>query len=743
MAGMRIRGWFWIAATCLALSGRAQAEPAAGAPGDPLSAQQLAGVAALVRAAALVRYLHPSDQAAALDWDAALPAAVDRVLRARDPAALLGELRAVFAPVAPTAVFSLAGDPPPTWTPPRGATHLARWRRYGPGFPSPYPSFREGRDGEADVAVSEVITAPLADPARCGTARVNAVIRRRPAGTVDLVLRALRPGQDEKVVLWPVHWSHVAFLAEVPPDTQAIELGLQVDGRAGATLESLTLTCSGGARIAIDPAAAAWHGVGPTELYSWRIARCAAGRCATLARNPLDRALVPERDLLGADLGGGIRLDLPLAVWASAARTLPAVADPLRGERSAMGGGTSSDPRTLRLASVAAAWGTLAVFYPYFQDQRIDWVAALGPALAEAAAAHDAAELRVALRHLLAELHDGHARLIDPATPPSAVLPIAVRRFGDRIAVTGGIAAYLSGIAPGSELVAVDGVPARAAYDRAAEQISASTEGLRAHLAAIYLGAGEPDAWRRVQLRSPDGADLERELPLVSRARYDHAIRPPRPWPGTELAPGVLYVDFDELAPETWAALLLGLTAARALIFDFRGYSTTGLIAVSHLLAHRIDQLTWQIPELPHPGPPSYAPLRRALYPSSPRLAAPVVALVDGQSVSTVETTLAMIRDHHLGVLVGETTAGTNGLISHFTIPGGQVIRYTAIRLADAAGQALHGRGIAPDLVVHPTLDGVRAGRDEILEAGLAAAQRLAAPAAAQRLAAPAAAVTP
>jgi hypothetical protein len=110
--------------------------------------------------------------------------------------------------------------------------------------------------------------------------------------------------------------------------------------------------------------------------------------------------------------------------------------------------------------------------------------------------------------------------------------------------------------------------------------------------------------------------------------------------------------------------------------------------------------------------------------------AAPVVALIDGQSSSTVETTLAMIRDHHLGLLVGEPTAGTSGLISHVAIPGGYVIRFTAIRMVDAAGATLHGRGIAPDVVVHPTLEGVRAGRDEVLEAGLAAAQRLTAGAA-------------
>jgi hypothetical protein len=742
MAGMRIRGWIGLAACLVASAGvpggaapsllppGSLPGPAPGSPGvpasDALSSQQIAGVAALARAAALVRYLHPSDQAAGLDWDAFLPAAIDRVLGAPDPAALLAELRAVFAPVAPTAVFSTAGDPPAPLPPARGATHLARWRRYGPGFPSPYPSFREGRDSEADVAVSEVITAPLADPGRCRAARVNAVIRRTAGGTVDLVLRALRPGQDEKVVVWPVTYSHVVFPSQVPPDTQEIELGVRVDGRAGATLESLTLTCAGGARLAIDPAAPGWRRIGPTDLHTWRTARCATGRCATLGRNPRDRTFVAERDLFSADLGSGIRLDLPLAVWATAAHTLPVVAaqraDPSRTTPRT----TPSDPRTLRLASVAAAWGALAVFYPYFQDQRIDWDAALDPALAEAAGARDAADLRTALRHLLAELHDGHARLSDPATPPSAILPIAVRRFGDRIAVTARDADDLPGIAPGSELVAVDGVPARVAYDRAAAQISAPTDGLRAHLASTYLGAGMPGALRWVRLRNPDGAELERELPLVSRERHDHVVRRSRPWPGTELAPGVFYVNFDDLDPETWASELRDLATARALIFDFRGYSTTGVKAVSHLIAHRIQQLTWQIPALLQPGRASYAPVRRALYPSLPRLTAPVVALIDGQSSSTVEATLAMIREHQLGLLVGEPTAGTSGLIGRVAIPGGYAIWFTAIRLADAAGATLHGRGIAPDVVVHPTLDGVRAGRDEILDAGLAAAERLA-----------------
>ena len=767
--------WGWIAVVGLLCctegpdTPAAQASAGAAASTSALPLQEIASVATLARAVALVRYLHPSDQAAALDWDAFLPGAIDRVRRAGDPGALVAELRAMFAAIAPTAAFATADDPPAQISPPRGATHLARWRRYGFGPTTPYPAFREGRDDETSFSVARSIRVALADPGRCGTARIAARVRRLGiSGTVHLVLRVLLPGQAEQETPWSVpRGGEVAQRTEIPASAQAIELDLQVDGRAGATLEALSLTCSTGATHVIDPAAAGWYSDGPTDLYSWRTGRCAAGPCATLARNPLDVAFIPARDRLVADLGNAIRLELPLAVWADAARTLPAVPAP-RVE-------PSSDPRTLRLAAVVATWGALAVFHPHLDDRRAAWLAALAPALDEAGRARDAVETRVALRHLLAVLGDGHAtvspprvafdsllpaalrhllpRLRDEAPPPaSGVLPISLRRFGDRIIVTGGTDDERAAIPPGSELVALDGVPARAAYDRIAAQVSAGTAGLAAHLAAARLGAGPPGTVRQAQLVTAGGATVARDLTLVPSS--GHGVRPARPWPGTELAPGVTYVDFDDLSPVTWTALVPALARSCALIFDFRGYSTTGLVAVSHLvdptgvaprpagravgaptprdpaapIGRPLERLTWQIPELPRSGGPAYAPVHRSLYPSAPRLTAPVIALVDGQSVSTVETILALVRDNHLGTLVGETSGGSSGLITTFKVPGGYTIRFTAIGLVEPDGATLYGRGITPDRVVHPTIAGIRDGRDEILDAGVEAARQLGCP---------------
>jgi C-terminal processing protease CtpA/Prc len=102
-----------------------------------------------------------------------------------------------------------------------------------------------------------------------------------------------------------------------------------------------------------------------------------------------------------------------------------------------------------------------------------------------------------------------------------------------------------------------------------------------------------------------------------------------------------------------------------------------------------------------------------------------VVVLTDGQSMSAVETFLQIFRDNHLGYVVGEPSGGTNGDMNTFTVPGGFLLRFTDLRVTGFDGTAIQGRGIVPDQVVHPTLEGVRAGRDEVLEAGIAAARRL------------------
>jgi C-terminal processing protease CtpA/Prc len=109
--------------------------------------------------------------------------------------------------------------------------------------------------------------------------------------------------------------------------------------------------------------------------------------------------------------------------------------------------------------------------------------------------------------------------------------------------------------------------------------------------------------------------------------------------------------------------------------------------------------------------------------PASPRLAGKIVFLTDGGAISYAESVMGYVADRKLGTIVGGTTAGTNGNVASFLTPGGFNLGFTAMRVTRHDGRSPHHLvGVRPDVPVEPTLLGLRAGRDEVLERGLAIA---------------------
>jgi len=68
---------------------------------------------------------------------------------------------------------------------------------------------------------------------------------------------------------------------------------------------------------------------------------------------------------------------------------------------------------------------------------------------------------------------------------------------------------------------------------------------------------------------------------------------------------------------------------------------------------------------------------------------------------------------------VGGPTAGTNGNVNPFTLPGGYRVVWTGMKVLKHDGKQHHGVGIQPTVPVTRTIKGVAAGRDEMLERGI------------------------
>jgi peptidase S41-like protein len=112
--------------------------------------------------------------------------------------------------------------------------------------------------------------------------------------------------------------------------------------------------------------------------------------------------------------------------------------------------------------------------------------------------------------------------------------------------------------------------------------------------------------------------------------------------------------------------------------------------------------------------------------PKPPRVAGRVVFLTDGRAISYAESVMGYVADKKLATIVGGTTAGTNGNVASFATPSGFNVSFTGMRVTRHDGSGRHHLvGVSPDVAAAPTVEGLRAGRDEVLEKGLEIARSI------------------
>jgi len=107
------------------------------------------------------------------------------------------------------------------------------------------------------------------------------------------------------------------------------------------------------------------------------------------------------------------------------------------------------------------------------------------------------------------------------------------------------------------------------------------------------------------------------------------------------------------------------------------------------------------------------------LTPADDRYEGRIAILVDEVSQSQSEYTAMAFRTAPGAIVVGSTTAGADGNASWFRLPGSKRTMISGLGVFYPDGSPTQRVGILPDLEVRPTVAGIRAGRDEVLEAAI------------------------
>ena len=94
----------------------------------------------------------------------------------------------------------------------------------------------------------------------------------------------------------------------------------------------------------------------------------------------------------------------------------------------------------------------------------------------------------------------------------------------------------------------------------------------------------------------------------------------------------------------------------------------------------------------------------------------PLVVLVDGGSASASEIVAGAIQDAGTGILLGEKTYGKGSVQLVNTLSDGSQLRITVAHWFTPKDRAIHGTGLAPDVVVPLTSEDISAQQDPQLD---------------------------
>jgi len=438
-------------------------------------------------------------------------------------------------------------------------------------------------------------------------------------------------------------------------------------------------------------------------------------------RTPFDRTGTSQtstdpRKPFTADLGGGVSCLVPLALFADAKGTLPHAASQLT-ESQAAAVKYSGNDRATRLADVVLAWNVLQHFYPYFDVVQTDWPRALKDAMTSAATDTDEKAFVITLRRMVAQLHDGLGNVFYSGESLAFTVPVIFGWVEGRLVITDVAADSATGLQPGDIVLAIDGKPSVEALAEREALISGATPQWRRYSAMVWLAMGAKDSELKLEVQGGDG----QTRPVVLRRTVEtQSLNETRPPKISELKPGIFYVALDRVKDEDFQAALPQLEKAKGIIFDLRGYPSVSPVVISHLIDGPVMSARWMIPIITKPDHlniPEYdTPGRWDLKPIAPRLKAKIAFLTDGRAISYAESYMGIIEAYKLAEIVGEPTAGTNGNVNPFVLPGNYTVVWTGMKVLKHDGSQHHGIGIQPTEPVSRTIKGVRDKRDEQLE---------------------------
>ena len=382
-----------------------------------------------------------------------------------------------------------------------------------------------------------------------------------------------------------------------------------------------------------------------------------------------------------------------------------------------------------QLLALYRLWNIVEYWFPNRGILDHDWSAVLTEFIPRMALAKDQDSYQLETLAFIARITDTHANLwsAPPGLRPPAgdcQLPLTIRFIENRAVVTGtsADAGSAAGFQVGDEIERIDGVAVEALVARWSPFYPASNDAARRRDIARALTKGACAPLRATVRRASGAAEVTAERRPIASLNLPRVVTHDKPGDTFRLlSDDVAYLKLSSVQADSAAEYVTRAGKTKGLVIDIRNYPSSFVVfALGGLLVTQPTPFArFTIADLDNPGAFRWSQEPVSLMPAAPHYPGKVVILVDEVSLSQAEYTAMAFRAAPQSIVVGSTTAGADGNVSAIPLPGGLGTMISGIGVFYPDKRPTQRVGIVPDVEVKPTLAGIRAGRDEVLEAAI------------------------
>ncbi|WP_373331079.1 S41 family peptidase [Salmonirosea aquatica] len=381
-----------------------------------------------------------------------------------------------------------------------------------------------------------------------------------------------------------------------------------------------------------------------------------------------------------------------------------------------------------RLLALYRYWNAIQYFFPYKPLTDKDWKNVLKEYIPTFIDAKTELEYELAALQIIGEVKDTHANLWDGGNAINASRgkfypPFSLQFVEDKLVVADYYKDGLksaAGLSVGDVITHING---------------ASVEHLVDSLNAYYPASNQPTRLRNISMQilrskqnvvpikyfSASGSG-EKELTLYPvdqlemKKWYEKSI-PPKSYKLLENNIG--YVTLKTIKEQDIPVIKDSLNNTKGIIMDIRNYPSTFVpfSLGTYFISKATPFVKFTGGNVNNPGEFSFSP--PVVIPKenpAETYKGKLVVLVNEQTQSQAEYTAMAFRAGDNTTIMGSTTAGADGNVSNLVLPGGLGTMISGLGVYYPDGTETQRVGIIPDIEVKPTIEGIKSGKDELLE---------------------------